>query len=149
VDASIISALAALIGAAVGGFTNVFANWLSHRVQARAQWLQHEKNRRQILYRDFIDEASKCYIDALQHGEADISGLVGLYAKLSRMRILSSEPVVRSADNIVRKILDTYLEPDRTFVELRNMASSGSIDLLHEFSTLCREEFENIQAQQF
>jgi hypothetical protein len=148
-DASIISALAALTGAAVGGFTNVFANWLSHRVQARAQSLQHEKNRRQILYRDFIDEASKCYIDALQHGEADISGLVGLYAKLSRMRILSSERVVRSADNIVRKILDTYLEPDRTFVELRNMASNGTIDLLHEFSSICREEFDDIQAHQF
>ena len=148
-DPSIISALAALTGAAVGGFTNVFANWLSHRVQARAQSLQHEKNRRQILYRDFIDEASKCYIDALQHGEADISGLVGLYAKLSRMRILSSERVVRSADDIVRKILDTYLEPDKTFVELRNMASSGTIDLLREFSTICREEFETLQAQQF
>jgi hypothetical protein len=149
VDASIISAIAALTGAAVGGFTNVFANWLSHRIQARAQLLQHEKNRRQILYRDFIDEASKCYIDALQHGEADISGLVGLYAKLSRMRILSSERVIRSADNIVRKILDTYMEPDKTFVELRNMATDGSIDLLHEFGTACREEFEDLQAQQF
>ena len=60
---------------------------------------------------------------------------------------LSSERVVRSADDIIRKILDTYLEPDRTFVELRNMASSGSIDLLREFGTLCREEFENIQAR--
>jgi hypothetical protein len=50
------------------------------------------KNRRQILYRDFIEEASKCYIDALQHDEADIPGLVGLYAKLSRMRVLSSKP---------------------------------------------------------
>jgi hypothetical protein len=76
-------------------------------------------------------------------------GLVGLYAKLSRMRILSSERVVLSADNVVRKILDTYLEPDKTFVELRNMANDGTIDLLHEFSSICREEFEDIQAQQF
>jgi hypothetical protein len=147
-DASIISALAALTGAAVGGFTNVIANWLSNRVQARAQSFQHEKNRRQILYRDFIDEASKCYIDALQHGEADISGLVGLYAKLSRMRVLSSERVVRSADTVIRKILDTYLEPDKSFVELRDMASSGTIDLLHEFGSVCREEFEDMHARQ-
>ena len=148
-DASIISALAALTGAAVGGFTNVFANWLSHRVQARAQSLQHEKNRRQILYRDFIDEASKCYIDALQHGEADISGLVGLYAKLSRMRILSSERVVSSADNVVRTILDTYLEPDKSFVELREMAIDGSIDLLRDFSDTCHDEFEEMRPLQF
>jgi hypothetical protein len=85
-NASAISALAALAGTAVGGLTSVVANWLTHRIQIRAQWLQHEKNRRQILYRDFIEEASKCYIDALQHGEADIAGLVGLYAKRGRHR---------------------------------------------------------------
>src|ERR1700722_7302343 len=118
-DASIISALSALTGAAVGGLTSGITNWLNHRSQIRAQWLLHEKNRRQMLYRDFIDEASRCHIDALQHTEADIPGLVSLYAKLSRMRTHSSGPVVNRADEVVRTILDTYLEPDRSFVELR------------------------------
>jgi hypothetical protein len=45
--------------------------------------------------------------------------------------------------------LAAALEPDKTFVELRNMASNGTIDPLHEFSSICREEFEDIQAQQF
>jgi hypothetical protein len=148
-DASVISALAALTGTAVGGLTSAFANWLNHRTQIRSQWLQHQKNRRQILYRDFIDEASKCYIDALQHGEADIAGLVGLYAKLGRMRVLSSEPVVHSAETIVRTILDTYLQPDKTFVELRDMAIHGTIDLWHDFAHACRDEFEDLQARQF
>ena len=114
-EASIISALAALTGTAIGGLTSVAANWLTHRGQIRAQWLHHERSRRQILYRDFIDEASKCYIDALQHHEADadIPSLVGLYAKLGRMRVLSSRPVVHSAEHIAKKIMDTYLQPDR------------------------------------
>jgi len=148
-DASIISALAALTGAAVGGLTSGIANWLNHRSQVRAQWLLHEKSRRQILYRDFIEEASKCYIDALQHDEADIPGLVGLYAKLSRMRVLSSKPVVRCADDVARKILDTYLEPDRNFVQLRQMAIDGAIDLLQGFGDACHDEFEEMQAKQF
>jgi len=150
-DATAISALAALMGTAVGGLTSVAANWLSHRLHVRAQWLQHEKNRRQILYRDFIEEASKCYIDALQHHEAqaDVPGLVGLYAKLGRMRVISSKPVLHSAEHITQKILDTYLEPDKSFVELRDMARNGTIDLLREFSEACRVEFEEIQAQQF
>ncbi len=150
-DASIISALAALTGAAVGGLTSGIANWLNHRSQLRAQWLLHEKSRRQILYRDFIDEASKCYIDALQHHEADadIPSLVGLYAKLGRMRILSSSSVVHSAEHIAKKIMDTYLEPDKSFVELRDMAKSGAIDLLREFSDACHDEFEQMRAQQF
>jgi hypothetical protein len=150
-EASIISALAALTGTAIGGLTSVAANWLTHRGQIRAQWLHHERSRRQILYRDFIDEASKCYIDALQHHEADadIPSLVGLYAKLGRMRVLSSGPVVHSAEHIAKKIMDTYLQPDKSFVELRDMANSGAIDLLREFSDACRDEFEQMRAQQF
>jgi len=149
VDASIISALAALTGAAVGGLTSGIANWLNHRSQVRAQWILHEKSRRQILYRDFIEEAAKCYIDALQHDEADVPGLVGLYAKLSSMRAVSSKAVVQRADDVVRKILDTYLEPDKSFVELREMAIDGSIDLLQNFSAACHDEFEDMWARQF
>jgi hypothetical protein len=85
-DASIISAFAALTGATIGGLTSGVANWLNHRSQVRAQWLLHEKKRRQILYRDFIEEASRCYIDALQHHDVGegTAGLVALYAKLNR-----------------------------------------------------------------
>ena len=61
----------------------------------------------------------------------------------------SSKPVVQHAEVIARKILDTYLEPDRSFVELRDMAINGSIDLLQEFSDACRDEFEELRAQQF
>lgn len=147
-DGSIVTALAALAGTAVGGFTSVIAGLLSHRLQVRAQWFAHENNRRQVLYREFIEEASKCYIDALQNDKAGIPALVGLYAKLGRMRVLSSEVVVKSADEIAKRILDTYLEPDKSFVELRDMAKSGTIDLLYQFSMACREEFERFRAQQ-
>jgi hypothetical protein len=149
-DASIISALAALTGATIGGLTSGIANWLNHRSQVRAQWLLHEKNRRQILYRDFIEEAARCHIDALQHHQTSdgTPGLVALYAKLNRMRILSSTPVVRSAEHIARTIMDTYLEPDKNFTELRDMAKRGSIDLLREFSKACREEFDEMRDQQ-
>jgi hypothetical protein len=149
VDVSIISALAALTGAAVGGLTSGVATWLNHRSQVRVEWMLHEKSRRQILYRDFIEEASKCYIDALQHDKADIPGLVGVYAKLSSMRALSSSPVVHCAEDVTRKILDTYLEPDKSFVELREMAIDGTIDLLRGFSDACRNEFEGMRPTQF
>jgi hypothetical protein len=149
VDVSIISALAALTGAAVGGLTSGIATWMNHRSQVRAEWVLHEKSRRQILYRDFIEEAAKCYIDALQHDEPDIPGLVNLYAKLSGMRALSSNTVVRCADDVARKILDAYLEPDKSFIELREMAIDGSIDLLQGFSSACRDEFEEMRVRQF
>ena len=148
-DASIISALAALTGAAVGGLTSGVATWVNHRSQIRAEWILHEKTRRQILYRDFIEQAAKCHIDALQHDEADIPDLVGLYAKVSSMRAVSSKPVVDRAEEVVRKILDAYLEPDKSFVELREMAVDGSIDLLRNFSDACHEEFEELRPKLF
>jgi hypothetical protein len=148
-NASVISALAALAGAAVGGLTSVLASWLTQRTQARAQWLAQDKIRRQELYKEFIEDASKCYVDAIQHDKADITVLVGLYTKIGRMRVLSSQQVVESAEKIGRKIIDTYLEPDKTFLELREMVVSGSIDILSDFSEACRAEFDSLRAQQF
>jgi len=146
-DASVISALAALGGAAIGALTSGLASWFTQRTQARAQWLAQERILRQELYRQFIDEAAKSYIDALQHGKADIPSLVGVYAKIGRMRILSSQGVVQSAERIGRKIVDTYLEPDKTFNQLHDMVSDGSLDLLNDFSEACRKEFETLRVQ--
>ena len=147
-NASVISALSALLGAAIGGFTSFLASWMSQRIQVRAQWLLQERRRRQDLYKEFIEEASKCYIDALQHDKGDIPSLVTLYTKISRMRILSSPKVFDSAERISRKILNTYLEPDKTFLELRTMVNNNSIDIFHDFSEACREEFDSLRPQQ-
>jgi hypothetical protein len=146
-DASVISALAALAGATVGGLTSVLASWLVQRTQARAQWLVQDTLRRQELYKEFIEEASQCHVYALQHDKAEIPSLVSLYAKIARMRVLSSSKVVESAEQIGRKIVDTHLEPDRSFLELREMVNSGSIDLIRDFSETCRAELESLRAR--
>jgi hypothetical protein len=56
---------------------------------------------------------------------------------------------VESAERVGRRIVDAYLAPDKTFVELRDMLDTGSIDILGEFSEACRVEFESLRAQQF
>ena len=144
-EASVVTALAALLGAATGGLTSVMTTWTAQRMRARAQWLEQDALRRQDLYKEFIEEAARCYVHALQHEEADIPGLVALYAKTDRMRILSSPKVVDIAEHIARRIMDTYLEPDKSFVELREMSNSGSINLIREFNVACRAEFETLQ----
>jgi hypothetical protein len=42
---------------------------------------------------------------------------------------------------MLKKIVNTYLEPNKTFPELRKMRDSGLIDPLRNFSEACREEF--------
>jgi hypothetical protein len=146
-NASIITALAALAGAAIGGLTSVFASWFTQHAQARAQWIAQDKLRRQELYKEFIEAASKCYIDALQHDKANIPALVELYVRVARMRILSSPNVVKGAELVARRIVDTYLAPNKTFLELREMVNSGTIDVLRDFSETCRAEFELLRTQ--
>jgi hypothetical protein len=146
-DASIISALAALAGATIGGLTSGLASWFVQRTQARTQWLAQQTLRRQELYKEFIEEASQCHVYALQHNEAQIPTLVSLYSKIARMRVLSSPEVVESAEQIGRKIVDAHLEPDRSFLELREMVNSGSIDLIRSFSETCRAELDALRSR--
>ena len=84
-----------------------------------------------------------------RHGshEPVATALVELYVKVGRMRILSSPKVVESAELIARRIVDTYLIPNKTFLELREMTNNGSIDLRRGFSETCRAEFESLRAQ--
>ena len=146
-NASIISALSALAGAAIGGLTSVAMSWLTQVIQARTQQSAHDKSLREDLYKEFIDEASKAYIDALQNDTADASSLVGLYAKISRMRVLSSAMIVERADQIVRKIVDTYLAPNVSFPELRQLMIDGKLDALRDFSEACRAELQRLRPE--
>jgi hypothetical protein len=120
---------------------------LTQHAQATAQWHAQDKLQRQELYREFIERASRCYIDALQHDKADIPALVELYVRVGRIRIHSSPKTIESAELVARRIVDTYLKPNKSFLELREIANSGSIDLLRDFSETCRAEFESLRTQ--
>ena len=141
-DAGYITALAALGGAALGGFTSFATSWTTQRAQMKADQVSSSKSRRQKLYKAFIDGASKAYGDALIHDNLELSGLIELYAILSRMRVLSSTPVLENADRVVRVITETYSQPNKSSIEIEEMIRKGSIDLLKAFSEACRQEFE-------
>jgi hypothetical protein len=46
----------------------------------------------------------------------------------------------------LKRIVDSYLEPNKTFPELREMANSGLIDSLRNFSEACRSEFQFLRS---
>jgi hypothetical protein len=75
--------------------------------------------------------------------------LVTLYAKTNRMRVISSSQVIASAELVVRRIVDTYFGPDRTFTQVRSMVTDGSLDIIRNFSEKTRAEFDYLRAQQF
>jgi hypothetical protein len=143
-DTSLIAALAGLTGAAIGGLTSGITSWLAQKSQSRVRLLTQDKVTRQELYDEFIEAATRCYADALQHEKPDIPGLVNLYGKIGRMRVLSSPKVLARAEQIGQKIMNIYLEPSKTFFELREMINKNTIDILEDFGEACREEFQSL-----
>ena len=139
-DAAYLSALAALAGSTIGGLTSMATSWLTQQGQFKAQQFVQDINRREELYKSFIEEASKLYADAFEHDKADTSALVNLYASISRMRVLSSPRIVENADRVVRVIIETYLGPNKTFRDVTEILDNESMDPLRDFSNACREE---------
>jgi uncharacterized protein Yka (UPF0111/DUF47 family) len=139
-----ISALAALAGATIGGVTSFAATWLTQRTQARVQELTHSLTVREQLYKAFIKEASKLYADSLIHEISDISNLVGLYAMISEMRVISARNTVEGADKVARLIVNTYRSPNKSLPELEDMVNRGAIDVLQTFSEAARQEFRRL-----
>jgi hypothetical protein len=150
-EPSLISAVAALTGAAAGGTASFLGSWLVHQRKVRVEWFAQDKLQRQNLYTEFIEQASKCYVDALQHHQPDTLLLVALYAKTSEMRVISSPEVLAAAERIVRRIIDTYSAEDIAFTDfkLKTLVEDESFDLLRNFSDCCRAEFDNLRAQHF
>ena len=139
-----LTALAALAGSGVGGLTSLASAWLTQHRQDRARRLSQDKARRQKLYKQFIDEASKLYADALVHDQAEVSALVSVYALISRMRVFSSSAVVDKAGGVVKMIVDTYFAPNKTFPELRKLIDGHALDPLRAFSEECRAELSKV-----
>jgi hypothetical protein len=139
---AVLPALAALAGSATGGLTSFASTWLTLRRQGRSTRLSRERAKRQKLYKQFIDEASKLYADALVHEQAEVSALVSVSALTSQMRVLSSPAVVEKAEAVVRMIVATYSAPNKTFPELRELIDSHAIDPLRIFSEACRADLQ-------
>jgi hypothetical protein len=139
-----VSALAALAGSIIGGLTSLGTTWLAQRTQLTAQRRDHDLDRREQLYKDFIEEASRLYGDAYEHENADVANLVKLYALVSRMRVRSSTAVVEHADKVVRLIVATYLGPNKTMRDIEEMLAHEAMDPLRQFSDACREELHRV-----
>ena len=143
-DSAYISAFAALAGTAIGGLTSFVTAWATQHAQVRAQRLAAEKEARAALFGRFLEEAARLYADALQNKRDDTTGLIGIYALVNRIRLISSPQVVDAADTVARIIVDTYLAPNITLEEMRANWIDRHVDPLRDFSDACRQELRTL-----
>ena len=151
-DPTIVSALSALLGSAVGGSVTLATAWITQRTQSRRQVVGAEIRKREALYGEFIAECSKLLIDALDHTLDSPDKLRQIYALQNRIRLTSSDAVVAAADQTLNRILRQYFEQNITQQQLREELSRSLTDdqrkrddPLKPFSQACRNELRALQ----
>ena len=131
----------AFCGSACGSIATILSNWVAQRRQDRVRNKSRASSRRAKLYKAFIEEASKLYADALVNDKSEASKLVGMYALIARMKVMSSDGVIEAAEKAGHLIIETYLAPNRTFADLADLIKE--MDPLRDFSEACRHELQN------
>jgi hypothetical protein len=139
-DSNFASAASALAGAVVGGMASLGSSWVTQWIQVRDRNAAADRARREALFAEFIDEASRLYGDALSHEKDDVSDLVRLYALVARIRLVASDGVVHAAEGTMSAIIETYLAPNRSLHELSVRAGAGDLNFLLDFGVACRAE---------
>src|SRR5215471_11691039 len=141
-----ITALAAIGGSLVGALGSSVGTWITARHQDRRDLLGKQIARREALYSDFIGESARLLVDAMQHNSGDLQKLLPVYALASRIRLSSSEPVLREAEEVIRTIVSTYPQTNLTAEQIEAQAVNGH-DPLRAFSDTCRIELDLLQRQ--
>src|ERR1700675_82861 len=146
INSVIITALAAIAGSLVGALGSAVGTWITARHQDQRDLLGKQIARREALYSDFIGESARLLVDAMQHNVSDLQKLLPVYALLSRIRLSSSDPVLQTAEKVIKLIVNTYPQPNMTADQIESRAVSGQ-DPLRQFSDTCRTELESLQRQ--
>ena len=151
-DPAILSALAAVLGSAVGGSATLGTAWITQKTQSRRELVGAEIRKRETLYGEFIAECSKLSIDALDHKLDNPDKLFQIYALQNRIRLTSSDAVVAAADQTLRRILKQYFAENITHDALRDLTLGFTdfdrlegLDSLKPFSEACRKELRALQ----
>lgn len=141
-DAAILSATAGLFGSLIGGVSTFAASWVTQRKLLGSQRRLHHASQRQQLYSEFIVEATKRLAEAWNHEAEGPEVVTNLYSAVQRMRLISSSSVVDCAEQVMRGVIAAYVEPNKTFDELRQRVqqSTEANDYLREFTEACRQE---------
>jgi hypothetical protein len=145
-NSGVITGLAAVSGSLVGALGSAVGTWITQRFQVRHDLVGKQMMRRETLYSDFIAESARLLVDSMEHNDLDLQKMIPLYALLSRIRLSSSAPVLQTAEQIIKVIVDTYPQPNLTPEQIQSQALNGQ-DPLREFSDTCRAELDFLQRQ--
>jgi len=144
-DNSIIAALSAILGSTVGGLTTFLTTFLNQRYAMRRDILAKDVANREQLYTEFLKEVGNLYFDSINRTLDEVSqqaSLITMYSLVGRIRMISSEAVLTSAEKVAEDIVESYKRPPMTFREFQQLW--GTSDPWHEFTNACRAERQSM-----
>ena len=144
-DSSIIPVFSAILGTAVGGLTSFFTTYVNQRYAMHRDIVAKDVANREQLYSEFLKEVGNLYFDSINRTLDDVSqqaSLITMYSLVGRIRMISSEPVLRSAEKVAADIVESYKRPPTTFQEFQQLW--GTSDPWHEFTNACRAERQSM-----
>ena len=146
-DATLMGAMAGVLGSLVGGSATVATAWFTQKTQGKRELTRAEIRKREALYGELINECSRLLMDALTHQLESPEKLLPAYALLNRIRLCASSAVLEEAENVIRRITDQYFSPNVSTEEIRALARVQGADPLRSFGEACRTELESMHAR--
>ena len=145
-DTTVVTALAALLGSLIGGFTSFATTWLSQRQAAQAQWLRDEVTKREVLYSRFMDEACERLADAVENNIQNPAQVVRFFSLYYQIRLLCSDEVSQTLDKVLETTILLYKSPNLTLHDIfQGEERRKEGDALTDFSSACRIELANLK----
>ncbi len=135
------------VGIPVGGWVRIrhkfadFTGTSPRCMRRRPEELEeHEK-----LYGIFVEEAVHLSVDSIQRSASDPAKIMRLYSKVARIRLTSSDRVLRAAEEVGKRLLEAYERPPGDPAEVLARYANGeeNLDPLREFTEACRQERAN------
>jgi hypothetical protein len=128
VNEAYISAISALSGSAIGALASLATTWLTQRHQNQARRLAQDHGRREQIFVELIDLASKAFVDALlltlRHDGQAAAVCVSANSGM--------------AEKALNRVFETYYQPK--FDLQAKPVINHNFDILREFAERCRAE---------
>ena len=149
VDATaLLSQVSGLLGALIGGGTSLAVAVYNQRAGERLQRVAKEVTRRETIYADFLENASKLLLNAYTHDDFVLGeNEQHLIVLINRMRLFAPPYIVGEAEAVLKAIVEVLLKPS---IELRQLAReslsrSPEPDPFLRFSLSCRADLDHVR----
>jgi hypothetical protein len=141
---TIIPAVAAACGSLVGAAATIVTTWITQRTQTVHNKQEQTLRHNEVLYGEFITEASRLSVEALSNSLERPDTFVKLYGIIGRIRLVATDPVLSAAEACIQQIIDLYAKPNMTVEQIRLAFERNRLDPIKDFSIACRKELLEI-----